>query len=143
MNDSVELALALRADGVHLGQGDGDVRAARAALGAAVIGVSAGTPAEAERAVAAGADYVGVGAVFATASKADAGSPIGVAGLAGVAQAVAGRVPVVAIGGIARGTAAPCVRAGASGVAVVGAIMGAEEPGVAAAALVGEVRCAM
>lgn len=136
VNDSIELAAALRADGVHLGQDDAPVRAARAALGpAAIVGVSAGTPAEAARAVADGADYVGVGAVFATATKADAGAAIGPAGLERVVAAVRGRVPVIAIGGIDAANAALCARAGADGVAVVSAVMGADRPAEAAAAL--------
>lgn len=132
----MSLAAALCADGVHLGQDDAGVGAARAALGArAIVGVSVGSAREAERAVADGADYVGVGCVFGTATKSDAGDAIGARGLADVAAQVRGRVPVVAIGGIDERNAAACVRAGADGVAVVGAVMKSERPAEAAAAL--------
>ncbi len=93
----------------------------RALLGPdALIGFSAGTPAEARDAEWAGADYLGTGAAYGTSSKADAGTPIGVDGLERVIHVT--RLPVVAIGGIAPGRAAPCIAAGAAGVAVITAV---------------------
>lgn len=131
VNDRLDVALAVEADGVHVGQDDMPADVARRLIGpAALLGVSAATPDEARAAEAAGADYVGVGSVYATGSKADAGAPIGLAGLAAVAAVV--RVPVVAIGGIGPGRAADCIRHGAAGVAVISAIVSQPEPEVAA-----------
>ncbi len=121
VNDRVEVARLAGADGVHLGQDDAPPAAARALLGReAVVGVSCATAAEARAAAAAGADYLGVGSIYATATKPDAGEPIGLAGLRRVRAAVA--LPLVAIGGITPANAAAVVRAGADGVAVVGAV---------------------
>ncbi len=134
VNDRVEVARAAGADGVHLGQEDAPARLARAALGPeAVVGVSCATPAEARAAEAAGADYVGVGSVYATATKPDAGAPIGLEGLRAVRAAVA--LPVVAIGGIGPANAAAVLRAGADGVAVVSAITRAPDMEAAVRAL--------
>jgi thiamine-phosphate pyrophosphorylase len=112
VNDDVEAALALGADGVHLGQGDEG--ADRAQAEGLLLGRSAATL---EQALGAGADYLGVGPVWATPSKEDADPPIGLEGLREIAAAVA--TPVVAIGGIDASNAADCIRAGAVGVAVV------------------------
>jgi thiamine-phosphate pyrophosphorylase len=115
VNDDVHAALALGADGVHLGRHDlGRDHARRAGL---LLGVSAASVAEAVEAVEAGAAYVGAGPVWATPSKTDADPPIGLHGLAAICDAV--RVPVVAIGGVDASTARSCVDAGAAGVAVV------------------------
>lgn len=112
VNDDVDAALALGADGVHLGQADpGADRAWEAGL---LLGRSATNLAEA---VATDADYLGVGPVWDTPSKADAAPPIGLAGLAEICAAV--DVPVVAIGGIDAANAAACIEAGAAGVALV------------------------
>lgn len=136
VNDDVALAKALHADGVHVGQEDTLAVDARAALGpSAIVGVSAGTSEEARQAIADGADYIGVGAVFATPSKADAGDPIGPHGLHEIVDAVEGQIPVVAIGGISVDNAQQCWEAGASGVAVISAVMKSEVPGVSAAQL--------
>jgi thiamine-phosphate pyrophosphorylase len=99
VNDDVDAAAY--ADGVHLGQEDAllhDVRALRERFRSGIIGLSCGTPEEARRVDPALIDYVGVGPVFATASKADAGLPIGVAGVRAVVEATT--VPAAAIGGI-------------------------------------------
>ncbi len=99
INDDVRLADA--ADGVHLGQEDAalhDLRALREALGSRIIGLSCGTPAEARAADPGLVDYIGVGPLFATRSKVDAGLPIGVSGARAVVEATA--LPVAAIGGI-------------------------------------------
>ena len=115
VNDDVEAAIELRADGVHLGQTDtGAERAIEAEL---MLGLSASSVAEAHAAEGQGASYVGAGPVWATPSKPDADDPIGLDGLAAICEAVS--IPVVAIGGIGAGNAADCLRAGATGVAVV------------------------
>jgi thiamine-phosphate pyrophosphorylase len=112
VNDDVDAALELGADGVHLGQADeGADRAWEAGL---LLGRSAATVAEA---VATDADYLGVGPVWETPSKPDAEPPIGLAALAAICAAV--DVPVVAIGGIDASNAAACIEAGAAGVAVI------------------------
>ena len=112
VNDDVDAATALGADGVHLGQADdGAERAWEAGL---LLGRSATSLAEA---MATDADYLGVGPVWETPSKPDAAPPIGLAVLAEICAAV--DVPVVAIGGIDAGNAASCIHAGAAGVAVV------------------------
>ncbi len=115
VNDDVEAALRLDADGVHLGRED--VGAERALAGGLQLGLSATSVAEAEEAERAGAAYVGAGPVWPTATKPDAGPPIGVAGLGEIAGAVS--IPVVAIGGIDATNAAACIAAGATGIAVV------------------------
>ena len=115
VNDDVEAAMRLDADGVHLGRDDpGAERAVRAGL---LLGTSAASVAEARAGEQAGAAYIGAGPVWATPSKLDADPPIGLDGLAEVCAAVS--VPVVAIGGIDATNAADCIRAGAAGVAVI------------------------
>ncbi len=121
INDRVDVAVAVGADGAHVGQADLPAAAARALLGPdAILGVSVKTPAEAAAAAAAGADYVGAGAVFATGTKDS--SVIGLEGLRVVAAA--SRLPVVAIGGLGPARAGAAVGAGAAGVAAVGAVFG-------------------
>jgi len=112
VNDDVDAALALGADGVHLGQGDSGAEAARAA--GLLLGRSASTLAQA---LEADADYLGVGPVWETPSKADAEPATGLEGLRTICVAV--EVPVIAIGGIDARNAADCIRAGAAGVAVI------------------------
>lgn len=134
INDRVEVAMAAGAAGVHLGQDDLDAARARALLGPdGIIGVSAGTTAETATVSTSLADYVGVGAVYPTTSKADAGAAIGIAGL----RALQARLPlpVVAIGGIHAGNAAEVAATGVAGVAVVSAICGADDPEDAARSL--------
>ena len=115
VNDDVDAALALDADGVHLGQGDdGAERAIAAGL---LVGVSAATTEQAREAMSLGAGYIGAGPVWATPSKTDAEPAIGLDGLAAICDAV--QIPVVAIGGVDRSNAAECIRAGAVGVAVI------------------------
>lgn len=99
VNDDPRLALAIQADGVHLGPDDASPEQARAMLGAqALIGVSCGTVQEALRAFESGASYVGAGAIFGTATKADAGDAIGLDALRAIARATP--LPVAAIGGV-------------------------------------------
>ncbi len=136
VNDDWRAALAFDCDGVHLGPGDdgfGAVATVRAAIGERLIGLSCGTPQEVDAANAAGADYVGIGAVYATASKADAGAPIGVEGL----RALAGRsaVPVAAIGGIGADRIPAVAETGVAMAAVISALA-ASDPERAARDLV-------
>lgn len=114
VNDDVEAALMLGADGVHLGRADEG--AARAKDHGLLLGLSATSLAEA-RAAAGRADYVGAGPVWETPSKVDADPAIGLDGLREICRAIT--VPVVAIGGIDASNAAECIRAGAAGVAVI------------------------
>jgi thiamine-phosphate pyrophosphorylase len=117
VNDDVEAALELGC-GVHLGQSDAG--AERAAAAGIPLGVSARTRREAAVAEYTGATYVGAGPIWTTPSKPDADAPIGLDGLREVCVAVT--IPVVAIGGIDASNAADCIRAGASGVAVIRAV---------------------
>jgi len=126
VNDRVDVALALGADGVHLGPDDVPVAAARAVVGPGfLIGYSTDDPEEARRAVLEGADYLGCGTVYPTSTKEDAGHSIGLECLRRVVDAVP--VPVVGIGGIDAARVADVGRTGAAGVAVVGAVMGAAD----------------
>jgi thiamine-phosphate pyrophosphorylase len=120
VNDDVDAAIALGADGVHLGQGDEGAEAARAA--GLLLGRSASTL---DQALAADADYLGVGPVWETPSKHDADPPVGLDGLHAICTGVT--LPVVAIGGIDASNAGDCIRAGAVGVAVIRA---ATDPGL-------------
>jgi thiamine-phosphate pyrophosphorylase len=140
VNDRVDIAMAIDADGVHLGQSDLPVGAARELLGPdAIIGCSASTVADAEAAAADGADYLGVGAVYPTDSKADIDDDefaIGPERVRTVAESVS--IPVVGIGGITADNAGTVVDGGAVGVAVITAITQADDPAHATAQL-GEV----
>jgi thiamine-phosphate pyrophosphorylase len=117
VNDDVDAALELGC-GVHLGQNDPG--AERAVVAGLPLGISARTRREAAVAELTGASYIGAGPLWATPSKPDAGEPIGLEGLRDICLSVS--VPVVAIGGIDAANAAECIRAGASGVAVIRAI---------------------
>ena len=118
VNDDVEAAIRLGADGVHLGQTDEGAEAALAA--GLLLGLSASTRREGAVAEFRGAAYVGAGPVWATPSKPDAAQPIGLQGLEEICQSVS--VPVIAIGGVTAANAADCIRAGAAGVAVIRAL---------------------
>lgn len=128
VNDRLDVALACEADGVHLGSEDLPVAEARRVVPREfLIGASADTREAAQDAEAAGADYVGVGSIFGTATKAEvAGERIGLDRLSEVAGAV--QIPCVGIGGVSAENAAQVLRAGAVGVAVVSAVMGAPDP---------------
>jgi len=127
VNDRPDIARACRAAGVHLGQSDLPIAAAREILGRrALIGLSAATPGQAVEGERAGADYLGVGPVFATPSKADAGAPLGLGAIRRIRRVTG--LPVLAIGGVGPDSAAEVVRAGADGVAVISAITGAADP---------------
>ncbi|MCE5195923.1 MAG: thiamine phosphate synthase [Negativicutes bacterium] len=130
INDSLEIALACGADGVHLGQSDQSVRQARALLGdRKIIGASVQTVAQAKQAQAEGADYLGAGAVFPTASKQDA-TALTLGRLQAICQAV--RLPVVAIGGIRQQNILQLAGSGIAGAAMISAIYA--EPDIRAAA---------
>ncbi|MBN1421889.1 MAG: thiamine phosphate synthase [Planctomycetes bacterium] len=131
VNDRVDVALAADADGVHLGAEDLPVRAARDLLGPdRIIGASARSRPEAERAATEGADYLGVGPIReARGTKPDAPPPVGVAA---IRETIGAGLPVIAIGGIRPEDVAEIAGAGACGVAVISAVMGA--PDIAAAA---------
>jgi len=127
VNDRLDLALAAEADGVHLGPDDLPVAAVRRVVPPKfLIGYSTDDPDEARRAVRDGADYLGTGTIFPTSSKPDAGEAIGPEGLARVAAAVS--VPVVGIGGITPENAPLLAGTGAAGLAVIGAVMGSDDP---------------
>jgi thiamine-phosphate pyrophosphorylase len=131
VNDRLDVALAIEADGAHVGQDDLPAAMARQLLGPErILGVSAETVAQAQQAERDGANYLGVGDVFGTPSKPDAGSPIGIDGLAATVRAVA--LPVVAIGGITLDNAPAVIAVGAVGVAVISAVVGAADPAAAA-----------
>jgi thiamine-phosphate pyrophosphorylase len=131
INDRLDIALAVEAEGVHLGQSDLPLPAARRlAKGRLFIGISASTVEEALRAQKEGADYLGVGAVYPTGSKADAGEAIGTARLAEICAAA--RIPVAGIGGINAGNAAEVMKSGAAGIAVISGILSQPDIGEAA-----------
>ena len=134
INDRLDVALAVGADGVHLGQNDMHLSDARRLVGERlVIGISAESVADAIRAEAEGADYIGVSPVFTTPTKMDTAPPLGLEGLREIRRAVS--LPLVAIGSIRHDNAAEVLRAGADGLAVVSAIVSAPCPRTAAAAL--------
>lgn len=138
INDDVEAALAAKADGVHVGQSDAACADARAKLGPdAIVGVSVQTVEQALAAQAAGADYLGVGAVFGTATKPDA-TDVGVEGLAAICAAV--DIPVVAIGGLNAQTIPALANTGADGAAAVSALFAAPDIRAAAAELRATIR---
>ena len=127
VNDSVEIALAIDADGVHVGQSDIRGRDIRKLIGPdKILGISAGTVEEAQAAETAGADYIGVGAVFGTITKKNARN-LTVQKLREITDAVS--IPVVAIGGINGQNLMGLKDSGVDGVAVVSAIFAAEDPG--------------
>ena len=134
VNDRVDVALLTGADGAHLGQTDLPCHEARRLLPRpSILGVSAATIAEAKKAVKDGADYIGVGPVFATPTKPDAGEPLGLDRLADLVRAVP--VPVVAIGGIHHENVIAVLATGVAGVAVVAAVVSAPDMAAAARAL--------
>lgn len=134
INDRLDVALAVGAQGLHLGQQDMAIADARRLAGPnLIIGVSAESLADARRAAVEGADYIGISPVFATATKKDAAAPLGLAGVRQIRAAVG--LPLVGIGGINHHNAAEVMAAGTDGVAVVSAIVAAPCPRSAAATL--------
>ena len=140
VNDRVDLALAVAADGVHLGQDDLPARVARPLLRAGMIlGVSTHSVAQARAAQAAGADYVAVGSMFPTGTKADF-ELVGPDLVRKLRPEI--RVPLIGIGGITPGNVRGVIRAGADGVAVISAVCAAPDPVAATRALLHEIRAA-
>ncbi|MDF2514353.1 MAG: thiamine-phosphate diphosphorylase [Herbinix sp.] len=130
INDNVEIAIASEADGVHLGQEDGDIVQARERLGVhKIIGISVHNVEEALTAQKNGADYIGVGAVFPTNTKKDANS-LSLEMLKAICDAVT--IPVVAIGGITKDNIMSLKGSGVDGVAVISAILAKQDIAVAA-----------
>ena len=135
VNDRVDIALAAGAAGAHLGWDDLPLEALRPHLPASfLLGISVGSEEEAARAPAT-ADYWSVGPCFATPTKADAGPALGPEGFAGLARLAPDGTPVIAIGGITSTNARSVIDVGAMGVAVIGAVLGASNPQVAARGL--------
>ncbi|APE30698.1 thiamine-phosphate diphosphorylase [Halomonas aestuarii] len=133
INDRLEVALASGADGLHIGQDDGDVAQARAALGPhAILGLSVQTREQLARLDPSALNYLGLGPVFATPSKRDHAEPLGFEGLAELAAA--SPLPGVAIGGLKAEHVLPTRQAGAQGLAVISAICGTPDPEAAARA---------
>lgn len=141
VNDRVDVALAAGAAGAHLGQDDPPLNRLRPVVPPGfILGISVGSAAEADRVHAWPADYWSVGPCFTTDTKPDAGAGLGVEGFAALARRAPPGVPVVAIGGITAANARPLLSAGAAGVAVVAAVLGASDPEQAARQLAGSLR---
>ncbi len=134
INDRLAVAVESGADGLHIGQDDGEVAAARMALGErALLGLSVQTPAQLARVDIERPDYLGLGPVFATPSKHDHAEPLGFEGLA--ALVAASPLPAVAIGGLKVEHVAAIRQSGAGGLAVISAICGHPDPEAAARAI--------
>lgn len=134
INDHVDLALAVEADGVHIGQEDLPIEVVRSLAGdELLIGVSTHSPEEAEDAVRRGADYIAIGPIFRTTTKENAGEPVGLEYLEYVAKNV--DIPLVAIGGITEENILDVYRAGARCISLVSEIVGAEDIGAKIASL--------
>lgn len=129
INDRVEVARAVGADGVHLGQTDAPLSSGAGMI----VGGTAGSVSDALAVERAGADYIGFGHIYATTSKHKPKPPVGIATLAEACAAV--KTPIIAIGGITAATAADVMGAGAWGVAVIGAVCADEDPRAATARL--------
>ena len=131
INDRVDVAQAVEADGVHLGQTDMPLENAKSLLGnSMIIGISAESLPDAIKAEKGGADYLGVSPIYATPTKTDTAPPLGLEGLREIRKAV--RIPLVGIGGLSKDNSADVIRCGADGVAVVSAIVAADDPKAAA-----------
>lgn len=127
VNDRVDVALAISADGVHLGQEDIPVALARRLAPHLTVGLSVGSLAELPLSRADRPDYFGIGPVYRTSSKADAGEALGLAAFAALRRAAREAGPVVAIGGIDRHNVGPLWELGVDGVAVISAVVGAAD----------------
>ncbi len=131
INDQIDLALAVSADGVHLGQNDLPIHAARKMLGRkAVVGISTHTLEQAVAAELEGADYIGFGPLFKTTTKNDANAPTGISPIVEISQRV--KIPLVAIGGIEQAHLPEIFSAGATSVVAISAISGNIESNVRA-----------
>ncbi|WHY21723.1 thiamine phosphate synthase [Paenibacillus sp. G2S3] len=139
VNDDIDLAIALDADGIHVGQDDTPALAIRQLLGEdKIVGVSAHSLAEAQQAIADGADYLGIGPIYPTSSKEDAQAVRGTSVIEEIRNCGI-TIPLVGIGGITVHNAAPVLAAGADGISVISAIAGAEDITLAARGFVHEV----
>jgi thiamine-phosphate pyrophosphorylase len=126
VNDRVDIAMAVEADGVHIGQSDMPAAAARRLIGSSfLLGDSAGTVEEAVLAAQDGPDYIGFGPIFTTATKADAATPTGIEQLKNLKRMLS--VPIVAIGGIGENNVQIVASAGADAAAVVSAVVCAND----------------
>ncbi len=133
VNDRVDVALVAGAAGAHVGQDDVPPSALRPLVPPGfLLGTSVGTPAEAQKALAWPVDYWSVGPCFATANKPDAGTALGPLGFGALRWLAPSGLPVIGIGGITAANAAAIVAAGADGAAVIGAVLGAQDPEAAA-----------
>jgi thiamine-phosphate pyrophosphorylase len=138
INDRIDIAQALDAEGVHLGQDDMPVNIARLILGPyKIIGASVFTPEEARAAESEGADYLGLSPIFVTETKPELTEQVGIESISLVSRSV--RIPVVGIGSMNKANAYAAVRAGLDGVAVVSAICSQKDPKAAATAIKAEV----
>lgn len=142
VNDDIELAILLNADGVHIGQEDGPLEETRERMGDKILGVSVHNGEEARIAIAAGADYFGVGPIFPTVTKNDA-NPVQGLSILGRLRSEGFSLPIVAIGGISTQNAASVIEAGADGISVISAICLAEDIMMAAAELKRQVDTAL
>ena len=134
INDRIDVAQAVKADGVHLGQTDMPLETAKEILGdSMIIGISAESLQDAIEAEKDGADYLGVSPIYATPTKTDTAPPLGLGGLREIRKTVG--LPLVGIGGLTADNSADVIRNGADGVAVVSAIVAADDPEKAAKAL--------
>ncbi len=141
VNDSVDVAAEVGADGVHLGRLDGDPALARRQLGAdRIVGGTANTAADVRALRAAGVDYIGLGPYCHTDTKANLSPLLGLDGIESVRREAGGEIPLVAIGGITPADLADLARTGVHGVAVSSAINGAEDIQQAAAAFLAEMK---
>ena len=126
INDRVDIALAVNADGVHLGQSDMPCEAARKLLGGEkIIGITVHNLAEAVQAEGIGADYLGVSPIFQTATKPDAGKPAGISLIEEIRANV--DIPLIAIGGIDHSNAIDVIRAGADGLCAISSVVAKED----------------
>ncbi len=131
IDDRIDVALAIDAEGVHVGQSDMPANIARQIIGQEkILGVTASNVVEARKAVEDGADYLGVSDIFGSTTKTDTGKPIGVGMIKQIIKKV--KIPIVGIGGITLENANQVIRAGADGIAVISAVFLAKEPKFAA-----------
>lgn len=141
INDRLDIAQAIQADGVHLGQNDMPLEIARDILKEkTIIGISAESLQDAIKAEKGGADYIGVSPIYATPTKTDTATPLGLQGLREIRKSV--RIPLVGIGGLNKDTCSDVIKNGADGIAVVSAIVSADNPEEAARELRAIIRLA-
>jgi len=138
INDRIDIATAVDADGVHLGQDDMPIDYARKIIGyGKIIGISAFNVEEAVKAEEMGADYLGISPIYTTPTKPELEQGIGLEGLKKIRQAA--KIPLVAIGGMNRSNAYDVIKAGADGIAVVSGIVSADDPRQAASDIKSEI----